>query len=177
MRCLPWLVVASTALAAVAACGGRSYEVALVEVAGAAGGGSPGAGGAGGSTSSTASTSGTTSGEGGNGGSSTGEGGASSSSSGTGQGGGGINPIDCIGCIAQDCPDVLACIQDPACGQGLLCTVSQCLGGGQPDLMCVLGCFDGDFGAATQAVQALGCVIGTCGDACGGAFPGFPGGG
>ena len=58
--------------------------------------------------------------------------------------------------------------------QGMICTVTTCLGGGgQPDLMCMLDCFNGDFGAAMQAFQAITCVFSSCQDECGGFLP-FP---
>ena len=101
-------------------------------------------------------------------------GGGSADGSG-GSGGGGIDPLGCFTCVTQSCPAVLSCIQDPVCAQGLFCSFSQCLGGGAPDLMCVADCFGGDFGAALDALQALGCLFTTCGDACGGLLPGgFP---
>jgi hypothetical protein len=81
------------------------------------------------------------------------------------------NPIDCIACVALECPETVACLTDAACVQGLVCTLTQCLAGGEPDLVCVAGCFDGDFEAAFQAIQALTCVLGTCGDVCGGFLP------
>jgi hypothetical protein len=87
----------------------------------------------------------------------------------TGPGGG---PIDCFQCIGQECPEALQCIQDPTCMQGILCTVSQCLSGGQPDFGCFLGCFNGDFQAAIQAFQSLSCVMGNCEDECGGLLGG-----
>ena len=45
---------------------------------------------------------------------------------------------------------------------------------GQPDFICVLGCFNGDINAALLALQAVQCVFGTCGMECGGSFPGLP---
>ena len=88
-----------------------------------------------------------------------------------GGGGGGINPIDCIGCIAQSCPEVLSCVTNPECIQGIGCTVVQCLGGGQPDLLCIADCFGGDIEAAMEAIQVITCVFGECGDSCGNFFP------
>lgn len=63
------------------------------------------------------------------------------------------------------------CITDPACAQGLGCVVTDCGIGGTPDFQCVLGCFDGDLGAALDALQAVGCIFGTCGDVCSGFIP------
>src|SRR5437016_2448021 len=59
------------------------------------------------------------------------------SGAGDGAGGGGPNPIGCLTCVAQSCPDVLACVMDQACLQGLACTVMNCVSGGSPDLVCV----------------------------------------
>jgi hypothetical protein len=81
----------------------------------------------------------------------------------------GSGPLDCLACIQGNCPEATACLQNPACLQGTLCTVSQCLGG-SPDFGCILGCFNGDFLAAFQALQALGCVFSQCGQECQGAF-------
>lgn len=89
-------------------------------------------------------------------------------------GGGGIMPIECLTCIGTECPDAIGCVTDPACIQGVVCAVSQCLGGGgTPDFMCLLDCFDGDIDAALSAVDALTCIAGSCSDACGNLIP-FP---
>ncbi|MBW2458363.1 MAG: hypothetical protein JRI68_27925 [Deltaproteobacteria bacterium] len=149
------------ALALAAACGGRTIE------AGPGYGGDDGEGGsaAGGGTSTSSGTGGTggttSSGTGGTGG---------TTSSGTG-GTGGTSPLDCIGCIMTTCPQALDCVTDPDCLQGVICAVSDCLAGGQPDLMCVVGCFDGDMGAAMSAIDALMCIMGDCADQCGGMLP------
>ena len=148
------------ALAWLAACGGRSpfIDRDFVESAGGSGGQSIG-------------------GEGGAGGLAGGGGfEAGSGPGGSGTGGGGIDPIGCLTCVATECPDVLACLTNPACLQGTVCAVQSCLSGGQPDFFCVLECFNGDTSLALQAVQSLACVFGTCGDVCGGGFP-LPGGG
>lgn len=152
------------------ACGGRSYEV-LLDPAASYGADGTGAGG------STTTGAGGDAGQGGLGGATTTTTTTASGGGGEGGSGGGPppNPIDCIACIGQSCPEVLTCIQDPVCSQGLFCTVSQCLGGGAPDLMCVADCFGGDIGAALDALQVFSCVFGSCGDVCGGLFP-FPGG-
>ena len=89
-----------------------------------------------------------------------------------GQGQGGFDPIGCLGCVAQNCPDTLACVTDPACIQGIGCVVATCMSGGQPDMACALGCFNGDMSAALAALSAMTCVFGTCGDTCGGLIPG-----
>ncbi|MEQ9325103.1 MAG: hypothetical protein RIF41_38405 [Polyangiaceae bacterium] len=89
-------------------------------------------------------------------------------------GGGGIMPIECLTCIGTECPDAIGCVTDPTCIQGVVCAVSQCLGGGgMPDFMCLLDCFDGDIDAALSAVDALTCIAGSCSDACGNLIP-FP---
>ncbi|MCA9621207.1 MAG: hypothetical protein KC731_19430 [Myxococcales bacterium] len=88
--------------------------------------------------------------------------------------GGGFNPIDCLTCIGNNCPTALQCITDPTCAQGVLCSVQSCFMNGQPDFICVLGCFNGDINAALLALQAVQCVFGTCGMECGGSFPGLP---
>jgi len=147
------------AIALAAACGGRTIEAGSGlddgiggDGAAATGGGDVGGGGMGGMTSS---------GTGGEGG---------STSSGTG-GSGGTSPLDCIGCIILNCPQTIDCITNPGCIQGVICSVTDCLGGGQPDMMCVVGCFDGDMEAAMAAIDTLMCVMGDCADQCGGMLP------
>jgi hypothetical protein len=151
-----FLLLLATAVALAISCGGRNLDVGLgpesddggsdcpCDDGGGGGGGEGGLGGAGGG------------GEGGLGG----EG-----------GGGGFNPIDCIGCIATNCPEVLGCVTDPVCIQGIGCAVTQCLNGGEPDLMCVADCFGGDLEAALNALSVITCVFGECGDACGNLIP------
>lgn len=78
-------------------------------------------------------------------------------------------PLDCFACVQSSCPAAGACFQNPACLQGTICAVSQCLGGG-PNFGCVLNCFNGDFMAAFQALQAVGCVFQQCGQQCQGLF-------
>lgn len=155
------------------ACGGRSFELAPLEQAG-------GGGGLGGSDGGTGGVGLSSSGGGAVGGSFGGEssggfggGGAAGGEGGEGGGGPPPNPIDCLSCVAFQCPEALECVQNPACGEGLLCAVTDCLGGGSPDPICFLGCFGGDPDAALQAFQAFSCVTSTCGDACGGLIPGF----
>lgn len=147
------------------ACGGRTLtagaggEGAYAATGGggtAAGGSGHGGGGIGGSSSSSTS-------------SSTGSSTGSSTSSGT--------PIDCLACIGTSCPEAMACIQDSACVQGMVCAVSQCLGGGSPDMMCVLDCFNGDMQAAMLALNTITCIFGSCGPECAGLLPGGPPGG
>jgi len=138
-------------LVAAQSCGGRTLDADDADIAEGAAGGAGGYGG---------------------------EGGAGGVGGVGGVGGGGgsgptFNPIDCIGCVAENCPYTLQCIQEPACVEGLGCAVSQCLAGGQPDLLCVTDCFNGDTGMAYLAVQAITCVFDTCGDPCAGGA-GFP---
>lgn len=97
---------------------------------------------------------------------------------------------ECAQCIASKCDDSInACYNDPDCLSGIQCSVTKCLGGGGGgsggsggggggglDFQCILGCFNGDIGAALTVVQAFQCVTGTCGSACSGLIPG-PGGG
>ena len=78
-------------------------------------------------------------------------------------------PLDCFACIQGSCPQAAACFQNPACLQGTICAATQCLGG-PPDFGCVLNCFNGDFMAAFQALQAVGCVFQQCGQQCQGLF-------
>ena len=84
----------------------------------------------------------------------------------------------CATCVADNCRDqVNACLNDPTCRTGLICTVTTCLGGGgTPDLTCALGCFGGDFSTATEAISAFTCVVSKCGSDCGGIFGGLGGG-
>lgn len=165
------------------------------------GGGITGAGGAaqggasqGGKAGSTGGSSGT-SGKGGGGKGGSGKGG-------TGSGGkdlfdSGIpipdsGPIgECAQCIASKCDDSInACYNDPDCLSGIQCSVTMCLagggmggsggsggGGGGLDFQCILGCFNGDFGAALTVVQAFQCITGTCGSVCSNLIPGGGGDG
>ncbi|MCA9619792.1 MAG: hypothetical protein KC731_12285 [Myxococcales bacterium] len=156
----PLVAAFASLFVVVAACGGRNLEAGpeptVIYVDGDGGeGGAAGVGGAGGDAAG---------GFGGFGEGGTAEGGA---------GGGGIMPIECISCIATECPSAIDCITNPACVQGIVCAVGNCLNGGQPDIMCLLGCFDGDLDAALAAVDALTCIGGNCGDYCGDLLP-FP---
>ncbi len=92
---------------------------------------------------------------------------------GAGQGGSTTtgDPIDCVVCVATECPQIAECIADPACRDGLVCTLTGCIVDGQPDLVCIADCFGGDFAAALDAVEALACVVTTCGEGCGGLIP------
>jgi hypothetical protein len=157
------LVIASTTLlyGMAVGCGGRNLDagpepiVVIVDDDGDGGSTSDGTGGFGGL------------GPGGGGGVSVGGQGGMGNG-----GGGGIMPVECLTCIGQECPSAIDCVTDPGCVQGVVCAVSDCLGGGgQPDLMCVVGCFDGDFEAALAAVDALTCIAGSCSDACGDLIP------
>jgi hypothetical protein len=78
-------------------------------------------------------------------------------------------PLDCFACIQGNCPQAQACLQNPTCLQGTICAVTQCLGG-PPDFGCVLNCFNGDFMAAFQALQAVTCIFQQCGQQCQGLF-------
>jgi hypothetical protein len=102
-----------------------------------------------------------------------GSGGAGAGDQGGGGGGstGSGDPIDCAVCVATDCPQIAECIADPVCAEGLVCTLTGCIADGAPDLQCISECFGGDFEAALGALEALGCVVTTCGDACGGLIP------
>lgn len=100
-----------------------------------------------------------------------GEGGAGGISGEGGMGGQPINPVECLTCVGQNCPEAVACLTDQACITGLVCAAGQCLGGGNPDIMCVLQCFDGDLGAAQQALMAFGCIASQCSAECAGLLP------
>lgn len=135
----------------VAACGGRQLEA----------GPAPDDDGAGGTAGASAG------GMGGSGG--MGEGG--SGEGGMGEGGQPPNPIDCLTCAGTNCPEAVGCITDQACVTGLVCAASNCLGGGSPDFMCLLDCFDGDFEAAQQAIAAFTCIASSCSEECAGLLP------
>jgi len=117
-----------------------------------------------------------TEGQGGAGGGA-GVGGTGGGDAGGGGAGGGEEPqpmpIECLACIGLQCPDTIDCITNPECIQGVGCAVASCLDGGDPDLICVADCFDGDFEAAAEALQVLGCIFTQCGEACAGTLP-FP---
>lgn len=115
-----------------------------------------------------------TGGAGGGGGS-----GGSGASGGSGGGSGGTGPVACVTCIAQKCPAVQQCLFDTKCRDGVICATQKCTsgGGGQPNLQCMLGCFNGDFQAALAAFQSLQCFFTSCGQTCGGLIPGLPSGG
>ncbi len=185
-RLTHWLGCAIAALL-LAACGGRSnLNPGGLGNGGGVGGAGPAQGVGGQVTSSVGASSPTGSGGAGSG-VTNGSGGADPSS-GVGPGGSGVGPgssaagpgttgpgggpLDCFQCIGQECPEALQCLQDPTCMQGIVCTVSQCLSGGQPDFSCLLGCFNGDFQAAMQAFQSLSCVMSKCQDDCGGLLGG-----
>lgn len=148
-----------------------STATATTTTSSTAGGGEGGASGGGGDGGKGAG------GQGGQGEGGQGEGGQGGGAGGAGEGGqgGGATtgggPIDCAICVATDCPGIAECIGDPACAEGLVCSLTGCLSGGDPDLACVAECFNGDFAAALEALTALGCVVTTCGDACGGLIP------
>ena len=143
----------ATVIALAASCGGRQLEAGP----GPDDDDDDGGGGAGGMTA--------VGGMGGVGGADGGMGGDGAS------GGQPPNPIDCLTCAAQNCPEAVGCFTDQDCLNGLVCTVGQCIAGGGPDFMCVLECFDGDLGAAQQALAAFVCISSTCGEACGDLLP------
>lgn len=79
----------------------------------------------------------------------------------------------CPNCLRDRCgSQINACINNPACGQGLLCTIQNCaLDGGisttnPAALLCVLNCFGGDQATAFMAIGSLTCVTMTCGSVC-----------
>jgi hypothetical protein len=150
------------ALGAATSCGGRSPIGSIAWGSGNAEAGSGGSGAQGGGGG------GATGGYGGQG--AGGYGGQGAGGGGPG-GSGGSGPIECISCIGQNCPDTVSCITDPTCLQGVVCSLAQCMGGGQPDLMCVAQCFNGDMEAALNALTTLMCIASQCGDACGGMLP------
>jgi hypothetical protein len=162
-----WVALSAVSVAcAIAACGGRTLTAG--PEAGA--GGDDGMGGAGGSDDTASSVSSTSAG----GDTTTVTATVTGSTSGSGAGGMPPTPIDCITCIADNCPDAVGCFTDPQCIQGVVCSVSQCLEGGQPDIPCVIDCFNGDIGKAFEAIQALTCVFQSCAAECGDLLP-FPG--
>jgi len=112
------------------------------------------------------------SGQGGSGQGGSGQGGSGQGGAGQGGSTGSGGPLDCAVCVATECPQIAECISDPACADGLVCTLTSCIVDGQPDLVCIADCFNGDFEAALGALDALGCIVTTCGDGCGGLIPG-----
>jgi hypothetical protein len=158
------VLLPSCALAMAAACGGRNLEDLEPDVVYIDGSGGDGAGasvgGAGGVDPGPGS---------GAGGPGSGAGGPGSGAGGPGSGAG--SPIDCFGCIGDNCPQAIGCVTDPTCIQGIACSVTQCLAGGQPDIECLTDCFDGDVGAALEAIDVLTCVFGQCQMECGGLLP------
>jgi hypothetical protein len=93
-------------------------------------------------------------------------------SGGTGTGGTGAGlPTECLVCAGTSCPEAVDCFMDEACQAGLICAFTGCMSGGQPDVMCMLDCFDGDIGAAMAAGQAIYCIMQSCGEECGGLLP------
>jgi hypothetical protein len=111
------------------------------------------------------------SGVGGSGDGGSGVGGSGEGGSGEGGSTGTGDPLDCAVCVATDCPQIAECISDPVCADGMVCTLTTCIVDGQPDLGCIADCFDGDFAAALGALEALGCIVTTCGESCGGLIP------
>ena len=84
------------------------------------------------------------------------------------------NYNNCINCIGNNCPQAVQCVTDPVCMQGTICAVQNCISGGNPDLICVLNCFNGDLGTALLALQSVGCIFNQCGNECSGIFGGGP---
>jgi len=151
---LPWL-----ALSTAASCGGRNLEDLRADVV-VVDDDDGSSGGAGGGFGGGSSVGGGVFGGGGFGGDGVG-----------GTGAGGDTPVDCFGCLGANCPEAMGCITDPSCIQGIFCAVSDCLSGGMPDLMCLSECFDGDFQAAFEALEIMGCVFTQCSDECGDLLP------
>jgi hypothetical protein len=79
----------------------------------------------------------------------------------------------CPACIRDRCgSQINACFINPACAQGLFCTLQMCLGGildagvGPAAYGCVLGCFNGDQATALTAIGSIQCLTMTCAGAC-----------
>jgi len=153
----PSLAVATLLVVIMTACGGRTLNTSPADDDGFGGAGDGGSSGVGGM-----------SGVGGSGAMSSGGGGAGGAGAGPSSSSSG-GPVDCFACLGTNCPDAVA-----YCIQGMICAVTNCMSGGQPDLMCVFDCFDGDIGAALEAIGALTCVLQECQEECGGLLP-FPG--
>jgi hypothetical protein len=86
-----------------------------------------------------------------------------------------LGDAGCPACIRDRCgAQINACINNPACATGLVCTLQMCAGGllggdggyTPADLLCVLGCFNGDQATAFIAIGSLTCVTMTCGGSC-----------
>jgi hypothetical protein len=86
-----------------------------------------------------------------------------------------LGDAGCPACIRDRCgAQINACINNPACATGLVCTLQMCAGGllggdgsyTPTDLLCVLGCFNGDQATALMAIGSLTCVTMTCGGSC-----------
>jgi hypothetical protein len=86
-----------------------------------------------------------------------------------------LGDAGCPACIRDRCgAQINACINNPACATGLVCTLQMCAGGllgGEggytpADFLCVLGCFNGDQATALLAIGSLTCVTMTCGGSC-----------
>lgn len=96
--------------------------------------------------------------------------------------------IQCMSCVQSECPELMECLTDAECRDGLMCIAQDCLGGGGGggfDPMCMMGCFGGNIGAAMGVFQGFQCAMNECpcdslldlagglgGD--GGGFPGSP---
>jgi hypothetical protein len=86
-----------------------------------------------------------------------------------------LGDAGCPACIRDRCgAQINACINNPACANGLFCTLQMCAGGlvggdggfTPTDLVCVLGCFNGDQATAFMAIGSLTCITMTCGGSC-----------
>ena len=74
----------------------------------------------------------------------------------------------CVSCVRDRCGmQVNACLNNPTCAAGLLCTIVTCVtDAGAPNLTCVLGCFMNDFNAALTASSSFSCINMECGAKC-----------
>jgi hypothetical protein len=166
-KCL--LACSLVTLAAAASCGGRSPIGSIAWGTTATGGSPASSGGSGGEGAGTVGGGGSALGGGGAGvGGAAGAGGGLGGTAGSGgeAGAGGFGPLDCVTCVGSECPEMLDCLLDPLCVQGLGCSVVNCLGGGAPDLGCISDCFGGDMEAAMQALAGLMCIMESCGAQC-----------
>lgn len=75
---------------------------------------------------------------------------------------------DCVACLQTRCGDsVNACYNDPTCVSGVQCAVLKCLdSSGQPDITCVLECFNNDMSSAMRAMTLFQCVSESCSEDC-----------
>lgn len=79
----------------------------------------------------------------------------------------------CADCAQQHCSNQINnCFNNAACTSGVVCAFTKCFSGGQPSFGCLIGCFNGNFGAMFQAIGAFQCVINQCGQDCAGVVGG-----